>query len=482
MAIHKGYRFLFGTGGRWSGLFLWLGICFIQPGWAVEQEWSVSITRAAGGELVLEWPAVENAVGYRVEVSDTLTPATWAPVAPVNQWPITATTLMIADPGEGGFFRVVALVAEVDAPGQLIELIPIDSYTTAELSALFQQQSVPITPTHPVHAFKVLYRTLDPQGEIILASGALMLPQDLGDPLPWMSYQHGTIVLKDDVPSRGENLEYLIGLVYASHGYIATEPDYIGLGDSPGLHPYMHAETEAMSGIDLLRAVQGTLPDWGIDWDGRLFLSGYSQGGHSTMAMHRMIQDELAGEFTVTASCPMAGPHDVSGTMSDLMLADAPANSPYYLPYVIFSYQSAYGLYDDVHSVFKEPYATTLPPLFDGMHSGGQIDAAMPAIPREILQDDLLAELLTDPEHPFRLALEANDTYLWTPQSRLRMYHCGMDSTVPYANSQIAYQWFMNAGVSTELVQLVDPFSLGSHGSCIPFAFLSAKSWFDTLK
>jgi hypothetical protein len=195
-----------------------------------------------------------------------------------------------------------------------------------------------------------------------------------------------------------------------------------------------------------------------------------------------MIQDDLAGEFEVTASCPMAGPHDVSGTMFNLMTANASADAPYYLPYVLFSYQSAYNLYDDVSEVLKEPYATTLPPLFDGTHSGGEIDDAMPAIPRQILQDDLLADILANPEHPFRQALADNDTYLWEPASALRMYHCGMDTTVPKENSLIAYQYFMQEGVSPELVQLMDPFGFGSHSTCIPFAFLAAKNWFDSMK
>jgi hypothetical protein len=54
-----------------------------------------------------------------------------------------------------------------------------------------------------------------------------------------------------------------------------------------------------------------------VGLDGRLFLIGYSQGGHATAAAHRELEARHANEFTVTAAAPMAGALDLSGTALD---------------------------------------------------------------------------------------------------------------------------------------------------------------------
>ena len=103
-------------------------------------------------------------------------------------------------------------------------------------------------------------------------------------------------------------------------------PDYIGMGESPGLHPYCHGESEATATRDMIRAARAFIADslQMID-NGELFLTGYSQGGHAAMAAHKYFEDNnLLAEFNVLGSAPCSGPYEMSGAMADTILSPYP--------------------------------------------------------------------------------------------------------------------------------------------------------------
>ena len=58
----------------------------------------------------------------------------------------------------------------------------------------------------------------------------------------------------------------------------------MGLGSSPGFHPYLHARSEATASVDMLRAGRNYCASNNIGLNGQVFLAGYSQGGHTEMA------------------------------------------------------------------------------------------------------------------------------------------------------------------------------------------------------
>jgi hypothetical protein len=363
--------------------------------------------------------------------------------------------------------------------GAITAAVPMTNYTTAQLSQLFLASGFPIAPQYAVDVYYLLYNTLTADGAGTRASGVVVLPRAGTRALPLLSHQHGTVVLTNDVASQGTG-EYVLGLMWAATGYAAALPDYLGMGSGSGLHPYVHARSEATAAVDLLRAARVLCAQRSVPLNGQLFLIGYSQGGQATMATHREIEQAHTNEFVITASAPMAGPHDMSGTMADLLTTNQPYGSPYYLAYTLFSYNSVYRLYESTAQVLAEPYATTLPPLFDGRHSDGQINAAMPAIPNQILRPEYLESFRSDPNHPFRQALRRNDLYNWRPLAPMRLYHCAGDRTVPQLNSIIAVNAFHANGASQ--VQFIDPYPAGDHGSGAPYAFIAAKQWFDSLK
>jgi pimeloyl-ACP methyl ester carboxylesterase len=277
-----------------------------------------------------------------------------------------------------------------------------------------------------------------------------------GQALPLVSYQHGTITERNQAPSAMNYFggEATVGLGLATSGYAAALPDYLGLGDSPEPHPYQHAASEATASVDLLRAVRALCLTNGFPLTNRLFLCGYSQGGHATLSLLRELETFHTNEFAVTACAPMAGAYDMSGVTAADFLSGRPQPNPYYFAYLLAAYQEVYHLAPSLADLLRPPFHTNLPPLLQGNTSGGAINDAMPPNPLDILKPEVLAAFLNNPSHPLRLALQDNDLLAWTPQAPLRLYHCRGDGDVVFANSEAARDSFHARGATH--VQLID--------------------------
>jgi hypothetical protein len=76
------------------------------------------------------------------------------------------------------------------------------------------------------------------------ASGLLVLPvvPDTTN-LPIVVYAHGTTDGPADVPSKLHG-GYEVAMAYAAKGFAVAAPDFLGLGDARGFHPYVHAASK----------------------------------------------------------------------------------------------------------------------------------------------------------------------------------------------------------------------------------------------
>jgi hypothetical protein len=453
--------------------------------------WSVADEAPAPGALEIgvvnsmvsiSWPAPAPGNGFIVEFRETLASgAVWRPV-PAAVWPVpgmTWTDPRLARRG-ASFYRLIAQPS-TGVRGRVLSTAELPPLSRAQIQAMYDEVGVLISAGVGVRLHRIVYETVNPFELPTTASGLLVLPESSSKALPLVSYQHGTIVRKDETPSAMEGLEALIGVAFGSSGYAAVVPDYVGLGESPGLHPFVHAKSEAAAVIDMLRAARVFCASNSVALNGQLFLIGYSQGGHATMAAHREIEAFHTNEFTITASAPMAGPYDLSGVMVNDFLSDRAMPNPYYFLYLLASYQSVYGFAESLAELLAPPYDETLPPLLDGRHGSSELNHAIgTSVPVRILKQEFLDAFEADPNHPLRIALRENDVYDWTPIAPMQLYHCGGDEDVLYANSQSAYDSFMQRGATQ--VKLLNPLPLAGHGTCAPVALLAAKLvWFDTL-
>lgn len=359
----------------------------------------------------------------------------------------------------------------------------IASYTKPQLEEIYAQNNIPtffVPVNFEIDIYKLTYKTVDIDGQETIASGALVVP-DVDTCFSQLQYHHGTTTLTDNVPSR-ESDELVIGIVFgSSSGFVTSLPDYLGLGDEPGLHPYVHAESEASCSIDMLKATRQFCKENNIALNEQLFLTGYSQGGHAALAVHRELQNDPSHNFEVTASAPMSGPFDLSGIMFDIMVQNENYPQPSFVPYVILSYEEVYGdIYDDLSEVFVSPFDTLIPVWFDGSKSTSFISSQLPDVPKEAMQPAFFQALTTNDSHPLRIALQKNDLYNWKPESPVNFFYCGGDETVPPENSTMAANNFQSLGATSIFTTEVS--STLDHSGCVSQAIIFAKFWFDDMK
>lgn len=230
--------------------------------------------------------------------------------------------------------------------------------------------------------------------------------------------------------------------------------------------------------VDMLRAVRTFCDSNDRKLNSQLFLAGFSQGGHATVAAHRELERFHTDEFTVTASAPMAGPYDLESSCRYL-LTDTSYPEPFYFIYILAAWLPIYHLGDTLQGLLAGPYATRLPPVLDGRHSDEVYAASGPSV-QAMLDRDFRSQLFRDPEHPFWLAARENNVLDWAPRAPVRLYHSAGDLIVKNLNATTAQEaWIANGACCVEVVDPGAPARL-SHGDSRKPSLRAAKTWFDS--
>jgi len=333
--------------------------------------------------------------------------------------------------------------------------------------------------------YKITYETVDKNNNYHVATGVLSFPRvdwplTPNQAFPMISYQHGTAVERTSVSSQQNDI-WLLPAFLSGSGYVYLEPDYLGLGDSSGMHPYQIKEPYGTCVVDLLRAAkQYDLQNDNFMINEQLFLVGYSEGGYATMAAHQIIERDYVDEFSITASLPMAGAYSMSEIMVDVMLSFESYGEPFYFPYVLFSYVDSYPEIGTIDNYLKEEYLF-LEGMFDGYHSSAAINNVMPSIPATIMIPDSVTAFQNNDNHPLKIALRENDLWDWIPGSPMYIIHGIGDELVPYTNSELAYNQFLTNGAENVYLELL-PESYGGHQDVAPWALLGGFNFAQDYK
>ncbi len=262
----------------------------------------------------------------------------------------------------------------------------IASYSTDELLAIAATDDVTqllldeiLSPDCGITVYRIQYQTVDPAGNLIPVSSALMVPNDTETQCqgarPIVLYAHGTntniAFNMADLESSNNTEALLMAAMFASEGYIVVAPNYAGYDTSTlGYHPYLNGDQQSKDMIDALTAARSALPtaEAAATTDGgQLLVTGYSQGGFVAMATHRALQD--AGE-TVTASAPMSGPYALSAFADAIFQGRVTGGSPVNLTFLLTSYQNAYGnLYASTTDIYEPQYAPDIETLLPSTSS-----------------------------------------------------------------------------------------------------------------
>jgi hypothetical protein len=455
---------------------------FLRVAHAGDLRFTASVQTTNG--LSLQWSNSVAGQSYILQSRDRMTNSIWLTLDSPQPWPTVQTQWndTISSTQAVRLYRVVGV--QPATRGKLISSNLLGFYSTSTLNLYLSFAGSSIRAQYGVNWYSVVYETIDPLGGRTTASGGLFLPVQAGINWPLASYSHGTLTQTNQAPSvyhATPTEDAFAGLAFASVGYVCAAADLLGLGSGQGLHPFLHARSEATASVDMLRAARSFCASNNIGLNGQVFLAGYSQGGHTEMALHRELEWYHTNEFTVTASAPMAGPYDMSGTeLNDILSPRCPPN-PYYAAYVLTSYQWVYSLAPSWTNLVVPPYSTNIPPLFNGNTSGATINAAMPKCNvSSILVPQVRSSLTNDSGCPLYQALRDNDLYRWKPIAPMHLYHCSGDLDVLPANSVVATNNFWALGATQ--VQLIDPKPGANHTDCAIPSLEAAKAWFDTLK
>ncbi|HTE40459.1 MAG TPA: lipase family protein, partial [Steroidobacteraceae bacterium] len=248
-------------------------------------------------------------------------------------------------------------------------------------------------PLCDIAIYRIRYKTVGAVNESTTASTALMIPTGVASECrgdrPVLLYAHGTVTERAYTMTNLDNTEALImAAVFASQGYIVVAPNYAGYDTSTlPYHPYLVADQQSKDMIDGLRASRTALPLASLTLtrdSGKLFITGYSQGGYVAMATHRAMQ---AAGMPVTASAPMSGPYALNAFVDALFAGRVNSGAPLYSTMLITAYQRAYGnLYASPADAFESEYATGIESLIPSAISRGDL-YAQGKLPRTALFD-----------------------------------------------------------------------------------------------
>lgn len=346
-------------------------------------------------------------------------------------------------------------------------------------------------PRCTITTYSLRYSTIGGGGEATDASTALILPS--GDdpqcqgPRPVLLYAHGTSTAKDHNMARLRGEAKLVAALFTAQGYIVVAPNYAGYdGSSLPYHPYLNAEQQSADMIDALRAARVAMERLHARPGPQLFLAGYSQGGHVTLATQRAMQQ--GDEFKVTAAAGLSGPYAMA-RFSDAVFGGAPnAGITIYLPLIATSAQHAgAAIYARPEELYEMQYASGIENLFpttmtrkelvkqgklpksaifarDSLPqaSGASAYFSNPHLVRTSYRDAYLQDLAQHPcgdgdcapANNLRKWMLKNDLRNYVPQSPLLLCGGSRDPSVPFFNATAAAEYFSQHGAPPTVVDL----------------------------
>ncbi|MCC7075122.1 MAG: hypothetical protein IT383_27665 [Deltaproteobacteria bacterium] len=336
--------------------------------------------------------------------------------------------------------------------GELVDAVVQATVTRDELVALVPAEIV-VDNGYTVYA--ISYRT---QGTD--ATATVTLPDSAAPPggFPLVANAHGTIGLDDPCRLSGTIAGAGLAALFGARRAVGVAPDYLGLG-GPGLHPYLHVESEGRAVLDALRAARALAEREGISASTRVAVVGLSQGGHAALAtgaVHQGYAPELELR-AVGAAAPASGYREHWSAIG--------LSGPHQLYYAMLSYAFATeaglaaaelfapGIAADVDALFATRCAWS--PSFNADEP--LLSDALPEDPRELYRDDARAAFRGEVE-----AAWADDGFAtrrlpaFTTSAAVRVWQGDADETVLAEDTVELVRALREGGLDVELTLVPD--------------------------
>lgn len=338
---------------------------------------------------------------------------------------------------------------------------------------------VAYTPArNAVKLYRVTYSSVIPEhdNKPTVATGLIAIPDTAGTSFPMVSYQHGTVYGKQQVPSFPDQSPetQLMLAQFAGQGYIVIGADYFGMGLSKEPEGYMVIGSHQQATFDMLMASRAVLAHMKLS-SPKLFLGGWSQGGFVTMAFLKKL--ESAG-VPVTAAATASAPVDVFVALSGFL--DFPRkNDADWVPTLFilstFSFENYYGVPGLAHSVLNDAYYDISRRAYEKLpFDASQIPTDLHKLVRaEYFDPQFFANSAYG-----RLVIDKAHAYRWIIKSPVRNYYGETDEAITPGLGRLAMTYQQAIGNGNPEVEAIST-GKTSHRGTYATAVPQWKVWFD---
>jgi len=339
--------------------------------------------------------------------------------------------------------------------------------------------SVAYTPArNAVRLYRVTYPSVIPErgNKRTVASGLIAVPDTDGTIFPMVSYQHGTVFGKQEVPSFPEQSPetQLMIAQFAGQGYLLVGADYFGLGISEEPEGYMVKGSHQQATYDLLLAARPVLEHLKKQPSG-LFLAGWSQGGFVTMALLEKLEHEgVPVKAAATASAPVDIFVPLNAFLNFPRKIDAPWVTTLYI-WSAFSFENYYGVPGLARALINDEYYEISRKAYEKRPVN---PADVPTDLHKLIRPEYFnPKFFADSAYGKRVA--ATQAYRWVIQTPVRNYYGESDEVISVGLGRLAMDYQRAMGD-----QKVEAVSTGktTHRGTFATGVPGWKGWFDGFK
>ncbi len=350
------------------------------------------------------------------------------------------------------------------------------------------------------------YQSVEPDGQTpVTLSAAMVFPKEVFEHKKQLTVDgqaldasglllsnHYTMTKNSEAPTLTTSMSVEAPLATLGLSMIIISPDGYGLGqtaDRP--QAYLLADATARHNIDAVKAARRLLSVMGYSYGDFFAQIGYSQGGHSAMAVQRYVDTrggEAEGISHIDYTLCGGGPYDIGAMLDSLLLPDARYMYPCALPLIFHGQVCGAGIDVSYSDIFCEPldgmvaewldaktYSTDN--LNDKIYEVIGGNSRTGVLVKDMLHTDYLAQT-EGPAQLLRESFEENSLVDgWHPNDHTRfyLYHSEDDEVVPiYCMEHLENFLSSECGLGEDRLEVYA--SSGAHTSAATLFVLNSNS------
>jgi fermentation-respiration switch protein FrsA (DUF1100 family) len=335
-------------------------------------------------------------------------------------------------------------------PGEVVRFEPIDQLDRATLQATASELPGAIAVQNGVRLYRLVYRS-QIRGQAINASALIAIPDTHLPPRGLVIYLRGSDIPRSAAPTTPNAIWTNEAAVFGGNGFATVVPDYIGFGASPSPQAFLLTDDNVADFRAALTAAQAAL-----DLPARtpLFITGFSQGGQLSAALHRDLESRPMGGYDLRGTVAVAGPHELVQSFA-VRLDEPLASNPIAMGYVAWAaYTFAWREGRPLEEVFAPGYVTQAPLWFGGDMTVQQLMAQAPRNINDLLRPEFVQSVRTDHDFWFNQMVRDSETYDWAPRAPLQVIVGTADDHVDPQATRILYDRAKAQGGNVSIVEL----------------------------